>query len=69
MVGLIPPPCSKYQIICSLSLSPELYHIIQEKINDIEQLAFSIANFSMLIAHYSFDTWRWDLYLRVLTFE
>ena len=55
MVGLIPPPCSKYQIICSLSLSPELYHIIQEKINDIEQLAFRTANFSMLIAHYPFD--------------
>ena len=32
--------------MCSLSLLPGLYHIIQEKINDIEQLAFIIANLS-----------------------
>jgi len=32
--------------MCSLSLLSELYHIIQEKINDIEQLAFIIANLS-----------------------
>lgn len=55
--------------MCSLSLLSELYHIIQEEINDIEQLAFRIANFSILIAHYPFDTWRWDLYLRVLICE
>jgi len=30
--------------MCSLSLLSELYHITQEKINDIEQLAFIIAN-------------------------
>jgi len=30
--------------MCSLSLLSELYHTIQEKINDIEQLAFIIAN-------------------------
>jgi hypothetical protein len=46
MVGSIPPPCCKHQAMCSLSLLSELYHIIQEKINDIEQLAFIIANLS-----------------------
>jgi len=46
MVGSIPPPCCKQQAMGSLSLLPELYHIIQEKINNIEQLGSIIGNLS-----------------------
>ena len=40
--------------MCSLSLLPGLYHIIQEKINNTKQLAFIIASLSeqMRIARY-----------------
>ena len=40
--------------MCSLSLLPGLYHIIQEKINNTEQLALRIYHCALRMAHFTF---------------